>query len=106
MNELVEIKNQLPNEVVLEQKQQQEFKLVGSIVIRRGCKLFAYDAKKDEMKEVEVVKKESVDLKGETVTNKQATYNPKLHYVQAINEKNARRKLTNFFLKKMDIKLT
>ena len=83
-------------EVHQEQNQKVEYKFIGSCFIKNGCKLYSYDSEKDEMKEVAVSKKASINLNKEVVNNKESQHNPKFLYFQAINEKNARRKLKKY----------
>lgn len=80
-----------------EQNQKQEYKFIGSITIKTGCKLFAYDPDKDEINEVKISGGTSVDfMTGELADKKKAQYNPKFIYFQCINKKNAWRKLAQF----------
>jgi hypothetical protein len=73
-------------------KQQQEYKHIGSLKLRRGMILYSFIPDTGELKEVEVTRKVLVDTKGKPIKKINAPFNPKAYYIQAINWKNARRK--------------
>lgn len=79
-----------------EQKQRQEYKFLGTVIIRKGLKMFEYNSEKDTMKEVRTTEQAIGDLYGNTIKNKKALANSKYLYFQALNERNARRKLKQF----------
>ena len=80
-----------------EQNQKQEYKFIGTIVLKTGRKLFAYDSEKNEMNEVKIIGGNTIDFTtGEPTENKKANHNPKFIYFQTINKKNAWRKLAQF----------
>lgn len=83
-------------ELHAEQNQKVENKFIGTAYIRTGCKLFYYNPENDEMKEQPLVKKGMVDFNGQVIEAKKSQYNPKYIYFQAINEKNARKKLKKY----------
>ena len=83
-------------ELHAEQNQKVENKYIGTVWIRTGCKLFFYNPENDEMKEQPLVKKGMVDFNGQVIEAKKSQHNPKYIYFQAINEKNARRKLARY----------
>ena len=83
-------------ELHAEQNQRVENKYIGTVWIKTGCRLFYYNPENDEMKEQPLVKKGMVDLSGNTIEAKKSQHNPKYIYFQAINEKNARRKLARY----------
>lgn len=95
MKEL-ENNNSTKVEIHQEQNQKQEYKFIGRVHLIHGCKLWSYNPEKDEMKEVKAVGKASISLDGNVNTKREAQYNPKYIYFQAINEKNARRKLEKY----------
>jgi hypothetical protein len=74
-------------------KNQQEYKYKGSVRLRRGMKIYSFNPETTELKEVELTGKVIVDLKGSPHKKLQTTYNPKCWYIQAINYKNAQRKV-------------
>lgn len=80
----------------IEAKKKQEFKLIGSQRKRRGQKLFALDKEKLEVYEVEIQRKEAVDLTSKRRTSHKAVVNPKHPMLWAINRKNAIRKFNNY----------
>lgn len=94
MNEL-EIKSKV--EIHQEAEKKQEYKLVGSLRMKTGCKLFSYCTETDSgVREVNVQKNNTVSYIGGEVENSKAQFNPDLVYFQAINEKNALRKLDKY----------
>ena len=58
--------------------------------------MFYYNPENDEMKEQKLTKKGMLDFSGQVIESKKAQHNPKYIYFQAINEKNARRKLAKY----------
>ena len=83
-------------EIHQEQNQKVENKYIGTCYIKTGCKLWAYNPENDEMKEQKLVKKGAVDFTGQVIEAKKAQHNPRYIYFQAINEKNARKKLARY----------
>jgi hypothetical protein len=81
-----------PNETEVQVKQQQEYKLIGKIRLRKGMKLYSFIPSSGELKEVETLNKASISLKGEPILERRASFDPKAYYIQAINFKNAQRK--------------
>lgn len=100
-----ELENFKENKVELHQEQNQkvENKFIGTVYIKTGCKLFYFNPENDEMKEQVLVKKGMVDFSGQVIEAKKAQHNPKYIYFQAINEKNARRKLARYRAGEYDI---
>lgn len=93
-----EINNQPKTELAQEQNQKQEYKQVGSIYMKTGCKLFAYNTETVKMEEVKQANltKGIVNFDGTPHTERQTQYNPACLYFQAINLKNAMRKLSKY----------
>ena len=83
-------------EIHQEQNKKQEYKFIGNVHIKTGCKLWSYDSEKDAMIEVKISTKGAISLSGEVVESPKAQYNPSYIYFQAINEKNARKKLKKY----------
>ena len=83
-------------EIHQEQNQKVENKYIGTVWIKTGCKLWVYNPENDEMKEQKLVKKGAVDFSGQVIEAKKAQHNPRYIYFQAINEKNARKKLARY----------
>lgn len=78
----------------------QEYKKIGSINLKRGMTLYEFDKKTLLLKPVEIDRKETmVDINGKPVKNAQAKYNPDALYIQALNLKNAYKKVMKFLIK-------
>lgn len=78
----------------------QEYKKVGSINLKRGMTLYEFDFKTCELKPVEIDRKEMmIDINGNPVKNAKAKYNPNALYIQALNMKNAKKKVMKFLIK-------
>ena len=90
MNELTNIARV---EIHAEAEKKQEYKLVGSLRMKTGCKLYSYDKNSETLMEVSVKHNNTASYTGEEVENSKAQFNPEFVYFQAINEKNAIRKL-------------
>ena len=80
-------------------KQKQEYKHIGSIKIIKGLTLYACNMETQEINKVVIEKKASIGLDGKEVRQQKAQHDPKCVYIQAINIKNARRKLEKFLEK-------
>lgn len=93
-----EIQRQSKYEIVAPSKQ--EYKKIGSITLKRGMTLFEFDFKTLVIKPVDIDRKESmVDIYGKPVKKSRATYNPDAIYIQALNMKNAEKKVMKFLRK-------
>lgn len=79
-----------------EQNQKQENKLIGSVDLKRGCKLFSYNLSTGDIEEVVGVGAAAVDFQGNTIVNKKAQYSANYVYFQAINKSNAHRKAQRY----------
>lgn len=72
----------------------QEYKKIGTIILKTGMKLYTFTFDNLMIEEVKINRKESaIDIHGKQVKNAQAIYNPKALYIQALNMKNAQRKV-------------
>lgn len=90
-------KNLVPQEVELIDKEKKELKFLGSFRRKRGLRVFEYNLKKDTLKEAEMEeiasldfksnKKHALSKKGKIFLNKDCVY------IQALNFKNAWRKI-------------
>lgn len=85
-------------------EQRQEYKLVGTINLPRGMKLYSYNIEKDTLDEVKRTAIETADFesvvnhsKDISINKTKAMYDSKLVYIIAINQKNALRKLVKMF---------
>lgn len=76
-----------------EVNQKQEFKFIGSVNLQKGMTLFEFNPETLLLQEVKIEKKVSIGLKGQEVRTNKANYNPKCIYLQALNLKNAKRKV-------------
>lgn len=75
-------------------EQERQYKLVGHIILKAGLRLYEYNYKTGVLKETAIKREDSaVDIYGNTVKNGQATHNPDSIYFQALNAKNAEKKL-------------
>ena len=75
----------------------QEYKKVGSINLKRGMTLYEFDFKTLVLKPVQIDRRQAmVDINGRPVKNARATYNPNALYIQALNMKNAEKKVIKF----------
>lgn len=78
----------------------QEYKKVGSINLKRGMTLYEFDFKTLVLKPVQIDRRQAmVDINGRLVKNARATYNPNAFYIQALNMKNAEKKVMKFMIK-------
>lgn len=78
----------------------QEYKKIGSIILKTGMTLYEFDFKTLELKPVEIDRKETmIDINGNPVKNAKAKYNPNALYIQALNMKNAEKKVMKFMIK-------
>ena len=73
-------------------KEKMEYKLIGSMVYRRGHTLFSYNRVTEEIKVVKPASKAALNLDGSTTISHEVQFEPKLMYIQALNKKNALRK--------------
>lgn len=77
-----------------------EYKKVGTIVLKRGMTLFSFSFKTGILQSVKIDRKETmIDFKGNPVKNARAEYDPKALYIQALNMKNAQRKVIKLLMK-------
>jgi len=80
-------------EIVKPVEQKQEYKFVGNVRLVRGLKFWEFNIDTEELKEVEVVLKKVLDISKEEHSIKKAVYNSKSYYFQALNRKNAIKKV-------------
>lgn len=77
-----------------EAKQQKEYHYIGSVLRRKGLTLYEFNTETKELKKADVQRKVNVDFAtGETVYKSEVTYRQGCIYVQALNEKNARKRI-------------
>jgi len=90
-----ELKHKNEDRIEVEVKKEIEYKLQMRMQRKRGLTIFAYNVKTGDISRVEIEKKVAVDF---TNTNKvkktnKAQHNPDCIYVQALNLKNAKKKI-------------
>lgn len=82
--------------VKIEQKivfeKQQEFKMIGRTIHKKGMVLFAYDTDKNEVYKVNIEKKKTISYTKTKGSHLRAYVNPAHPMLWAINQKNAARK--------------
>ena len=83
-------------EISQEQNQKQEYRYVGSIRLKTGCSMFSFDPITNKMTKIVTKGNATIDFSGNISIEKKAQYNPNNLYFQAINEKNAWRKLSKY----------
>ena len=75
-------------------KQKQEYKYLGSMRMINGLKLWEYDTQTNVLKLAEIQKNNAVNFGTKKASgNSKVTHNPKAIYIQALNYKNAKRKI-------------
>ena len=89
-NILLKQKSQI--EIVKQIEQEKHYKLVGSIVIKPGLKLYSLNLQNSELKEVDIVKNKMINFQKQKVQNGKSMHDPKCSYFQALNQKNAEKK--------------
>lgn len=101
MKELHQIKKV---EIHQEANKKQEYKFIGSLKLKTGCKLFSYNPDTNVLDEVKIKKTSTVMYSGSpkngltstTSENNSANFMSSFVYFQAINLKNAGRKLARY----------
>ena len=97
MKELENTKPDTQQEIKAQAKQ--EFKYIGKIVLRKGCRLYGWNYVTDTLAEVILTKDLKITKFGKAEVKQKATHAADTLYIQAINLANARRKANN--LKKL-----
>ena len=78
----------------------QEYKKVGTIILKRGMTLYSFNFETCMVEPVKIERKETmISFDGKPVKNARAIYDPKALYIQALNMKNAKRKVIKFLIK-------
>jgi hypothetical protein len=86
-------------EIHIKKKQKQEFKMVGSILMKPGLKLWEFDFEKMEIKEADIKNSVSISYIDELPNEEKKVYhNAKAYYFQALNLKNAVKKANKLVL--------
>lgn len=81
------------NKIEMVQKQQHEYKYIGSMRPCAGHTLFSYNRKTGEIKVADTEYKVSVGLDGKPVRTRKIKIEPDCYYEQALNEKNLIKRL-------------
>ncbi len=81
-----------PTQIEKQVEQQQEYKMIGSMRLRRGMRLYSFYPSTGELKETNITHRVSIDMKGEPLKESTVTFDPKAYYIQALNWKNAKKK--------------
>lgn len=77
-----------------------EYKKVGSIILKPGMTLYSFNFDTCIIEPVKIERKEKmIGFDGKPVKNARAEYDPKALYIQALNIKNAERKVMKFLIK-------
>lgn len=79
-------------ELRIQIKQKQEYKLIGSFKIWRGMKLYSVNLKTLEVKDEKISRQAIIDVTQDVIYRSRVNYNPDCKYLLALNEENAIRK--------------
>lgn len=81
-------------EVSQELKREKHYKLLGSIVLKKGMTLFSYNSETTELKRVKVEKPTTLDYTTKEATAKsKVIHDGRCEYFQALNVRNAKKKI-------------
>ena len=80
------------SEIHAEIKKQQEYKLVGKLILRKGMRLYAATIETGEIEEINIHREVMVGFDGKPITKSRVNYDSRKYYFTAINRKNAIRK--------------
>ncbi len=84
-----------------------EYKKVGSIILKPGMTLYAFSFETGILKPVKINRKETmIGFDGNPIKNARAEYDPNALYIQALNMKNAERKVMKFLIKHKLLKMS
>ncbi|OGM08853.1 hypothetical protein A2Z67_02490 [Candidatus Woesebacteria bacterium RBG_13_36_22] len=75
---------------------QQEYRYVGSLKMKKGTSLYYYDPDIEECDVVKTMDTATIGFDGEAFLRKRAQWSDKYYYTVAINKKNALRKILKF----------
>lgn len=85
-------KTSLNPESVIEIQEKQEYKKMGSILVKPGCKLYVLNLETLDLSMLEHDSKSVISANRQKLTLGNAAHNDKCVYINAINYKNAERK--------------
>jgi len=77
--------------------QKQEYKLIGSLLLKRGLKLWSYNQTTGELKPAEIVRKVMIGYNGKEKKSNKVQFSPDCLYLQALNRKNAIKKINKYY---------
>jgi hypothetical protein len=80
----------------IEAEAKQEYKFIGSMNLKRGMRLFSFNVKTLEIKEVILERKAVIDTKMQVHKSSRANYDHQCRYIQASNFDNAAWKAIKF----------
>ncbi|MDD4970821.1 MAG: hypothetical protein PHT07_15445 [Paludibacter sp.] len=93
----------LSPDVQLIAEQNQEYKRIGYMSLKRGHTLFSVNTETFEILPVKIVKQVAVDLDGQLVKIQKTNYDPRLFYTSALTKETAlkhyRKRLNEYFAK-------
>lgn len=86
------------DKIEIVKQKQQEYKMVGSLSVPKGMKLFSFNTETCEIKEVVAEHTVMLDIKSKKpIAKHKAYHDPRCAYVLAINYTNAYRKINKKF---------
>ncbi len=92
-------------EIQEKRKQKQEFKLLGSIILKPGLTLWEFDFGKMELKKSEIQLSSSINFSTKLPTEKKKVYvNPNAYYYQCHNKRTAVKKANKIIFDRSGIK--
>lgn len=70
-----------------------EYRFFGSITLKKGLKLYQFNTETGWLEEVKIKKEAIIGIDGEAHKKMEANYDSRCIYLQALNLKNAKRKV-------------
>jgi hypothetical protein len=105
MNLIPHVKLTDKTEISVKKQQQSEFTMLGSIVLKPGLKLWQFNYSTMEIKLAEIKDDKTVDFEtAKRVKNKNVIVDTKVRYFQALNAKNAVKKVNKIIFEAAGIK--
>ena len=90
---------QLKPDTHLVAEAQKEYKRLGSIKIKRGHSLFAFNMTKVHLRKVDLKREAILDINGNVITRSKVFQEPDTIFMPALNAKNALKKILKSFIK-------
>lgn len=85
----------------VKQKQQNEYKKIGYLKHQNGHTLFSYNTKTHEWKVAEIQKTAYINFDRSVVKNAKVTVEKDCVYIEALNLKNAKKRLARYILREI-----